>query len=534
MVSRRVWLLAFLLLLAFAPAAEAVTYLFEVPSMTIDLRPQTDGGLHVRYDIVFKNLSSDPIDIVDIGTPDKNFALGTFTATLNGKPLGEVRPSSYVTGVEVPLTGHEIRTGKTGRLVVEFTHPKMVYADSDDDAYTSVEFGNTYFGAEYAKSTMDLTVNWHFPDGVTGNETKWHGDEPTSKKVSGDHIVFTYEKPAASPSQMYKFGIGFPARVMQPGAIVKVTLLDSCLGLLAALVGALAGLMAMIFPIALFAVPIILRLVLHRRRMKHYLPPALGIEGAGPKRGLTAPEAAVVLEMPPDRVLMMILFSLMKKGAVTVQSTKPLKLAKADVIPDELRPYEKDFIGTIRKDGTPAEGKLRDLFVDFIKAVNAKLKGFSRKETKAFYQSVVAAAWKQVEGAATPEVGNLFADRAEWLAMDEDFGRKSDRMFREREVIFLPDWWHHGWGYSRPVATAGGAAPGPFSLPGADFAHQFTSSLSAFSSNIVESISSFTNSITSKTNPPPVTTSSGGHSGGGCACACACAGCACACAGGGR
>ena len=512
--------------------AAATTYLFEVPSMTVDLWPQTDGALKVRYKIAFRNLSSDPLDIVDIGTPDKRYDLSTFTATLNGVPLDTIRPSTYVTGVEVPLAPFTIKPNRSGTLVVEFAHPRLVYEDNGDDAYTSVEFGNTYFGSDYVQGATALTINWHLPNGVTGNETKWHGNEPTTMGMAGGHLVFTYKWPDASAAKMYKTGIGFPARIMQEGAIRTHTWADSCLELVAAAFGVAAACgPGMLF--ALIALSLVIwRLVMHRRRLKQYLPPSIGIEGAGPKRGLTAPEAAVTLELPPDKVLMMILFGLIKKGALTVTKHDPLRLKPAELQPSGLRAYETSFLEAINKDGGLSQRRLKTMFVAMIKAVNTKLKGFSRKETRDYYRQIIDNAWQMVETAATPDIGGVFAEQAVWLAADGDFGQRAQRTFRDRQVVVFPHWWGAGWGYSGQPTTPGGG----FSVPGAGWATDFTQSLTNFSNTVVDSVTSFTQSVTQITNPPPVSSSGGGGGGGGggCACACACAGCACACAGGGR
>jgi hypothetical protein len=526
-------LLAALLVLLCALPATATTYLFEVPSLTVDLWPQTDGALKVRYKFIFKNLSSDPLDIVDIGTPTGSYKLSTFSASINGAPLTEIRESEYVTGVEVHLAPFAIKQNRTGTFVVEFIHPRMVFYDSGDEAFTSVEFGTTYFGSEYVRGSTDMTINWHFPAGVTGNQTKWHDKKPDAMRAEGNSVVFTYRGSHASVSSMVKTGVGFPAAIMAEGAIVKHTFWDSLLEMFVACCGLAASLVPLAIFAAIFFIAFFIPFVRRRRRLKKYLPPAIGIEGAGPKRGLTAPEAAVTLELPPDRILMMILFGLIKKGAVRVLDHDPLKLEAIEPAPKGLRAYETRFLGAILPSGSLAQKKLKALFVSLVKAVNKKLGGFSRQETRAYYQKIVTGAWAMVEANTTPEVGNVFAEKIEWLAFDGDFGDRSGRAFRDRDVIIVPNWWGVGWGYHGP-STPIGHGGGGFHLPAADAAANFTDAVSNFSSHVVDSVSSFTNSITQATNPPPVTTSSGSSSGGGCACACACAGCACACAGGGR
>lgn len=514
-----------------APAAAEHQYYFEVPAMTIDAYPQQDGSMKIKYRIKFKNLSSDPLDIVDIGVPHDDYDLDAFSASIGGHALSSIRPSEYVKpGVEVPLSNRSIAKGKTSTFQIEFTMPKMIYYDDDDANYTSVVFGNTYFGSDFSTGSMKLTMNFHFPEGITGNETKWHREKPGSMKTVGGHIVFTWEIPEASPSSMYKFGIGFPTRYVNADAIQKYSL---CADLILKCFTLIIFAIPIILPLGIIVLLIVWRVWAHRRRMKKYLPPALSIEGAGPKRGLTAPEAAIILELPPDRVLMTILFGLMKKQAVRVISEKPLKLDKVDPAPKKLRPYELQFMAAIMNDHTVSEKKLRKMFVALIKSVNRKLKGFSRKDTRVYYRHIMDVAWKKVEAAATPDLGEAFADRADWLLLNDDFGDKTKEVFQEREVVVMPRWWGHGWGH--PIGD--GATPagpgGSISMPGADFAHSFTNSLTSFSNTVVDSVSSFTQSITKITNPPPVSTSSSsGGSSGGCACACACAGCACACAGG--
>jgi hypothetical protein len=106
-----------------------------------------------------------------------------------------------------------------------------------------------------------------------------------------------------------------------------------------------------------------------------YLPPSIGVEGVGVKRGLTAVEAAILLETPLNKVLTMILFGLMKKGAVRVISEKPLKFERTDPPPTDLHSYEKNFLGAIDDRGQLDDKDLREAMVLLVRAVNDKLKG---------------------------------------------------------------------------------------------------------------------------------------------------------------
>ncbi len=102
----------------------------------------------------------------------------------------------------------------------------------------------------------------------------------------------------------------------------------------------------------------------NKRKMK-YLPPKIRIEGHGIKRGLTAIEAAVLLERPADKVFTMILFSLLQKNAATVLSQDPLKLEFSDPVPENLRKYETQFIEAYQNESSRVrKTALQDLMID--------------------------------------------------------------------------------------------------------------------------------------------------------------------------
>jgi hypothetical protein len=187
------------------------------------------------------------------------------------------------------------------------------------------------------------------------------------------------------------------------------------------------------------------------------------------------------------------------------------------------------------------------MMVELVKTVGNKMKGFSLKETVAYYKDITLRAWQQVEAADTPEVkSEKFDQNMEWTMLDENYDNRTRDVFRTGPV-FVPIWWpRYDPGYGRAASTSarpsvpsGRSGPSMPTLPGSAFAGSIVTGVQSFSSNVVGSLSDFTSGITNITNPPPKPPASsfsrgGGGGGGGCACACACAGCACACAGGGR
>ncbi len=527
--------------------ALAQDYSFTLDKNISHVYVNSDGSVDLEYYLTFTcDEGAHAIDIVDVGMPNSYYELSSVTASVDGTMITDIRPSEYVKpGVEVHLGDKTIQPGQTGTLRLRARVPRMVYYDRDDKSYTSVEFSPTWFGSQYVHGTTFLEVNFHFPPGVTGDETKYHYEKFTSWSTQDDRIVFTWRNPQASGSTQYTFGIGFPTQY------VDTVYSAPAFNFLGAILDKVCGsqwLWIVLFFIGWSGITWLGGIFQKRRRMR-YLPPALSVEGVGIKRGLTAVEAAILLEVPLNKVLTMILFGLLKKGMVTVQSDKPLKLKKVEPPPEgvELRGYEKRFLEAITTKRTLSERQLRKMVVKLIKDVNEKIKGFSRRDTVAYYRDIVKRAWEQVAAGETPQVKSQRIDEGlEWTMLDEDFDGKMRRTFRD-EPVFLPRWW---WGYQPWVASSGGggSAARPATgrtgggtpielptLPGAAFADTLVTGVEGVADRVVGSIEKFTGGVTQTTNPPSVRASSGSGGGGyGCACACACAGCACACAGGGR
>jgi hypothetical protein len=542
-------------LLVGAPVACAQDLTLNVKDNKYDAYVNQDGTVDIIQELTFVvEPDSMALDYVDVGLPNDTYDLSQVRAWQDGVPLTDISRSQDIPhGLKVVL-GEYIQPGQTGTLRVEATVSDLLYQDSEDEAYASLEFAPTWFGSQYVRGTTRQEVNLHFPPGVTEDEPRYHDTPFTSAGFEDDRAVYTWIDENASGSEQRVFGASFPKKYVAEGVIQKPPAFNLNLG-------AICG--SPFCWIGGFIVGWIVLAALgarnQKRRKMDYLPPALAVEGTGVKRGLTAVEAALLLEAPLNKVMTMILFGLVKKGYIAVESEKPLKVRAADPAPQDAQtwPYEKRFLKAIKPDGTLAEGELHEMIIDLIADVNKKLAGFSRKETQTYYKDIAARAWKEVEAADTPEVlGQKWSDGLEWTMLDDDWDRHTRRTFEDRPVV-LPSWW---WGYRPWVAhaglpsapsTAGAHLPAPAgggtpitlpTLPGADFANTVVQGFENTANTVVSGIERFTGNVTQKTNPPPVTTSSKGSGtksyGGGrscaCACACACAGCACACAGGGR
>lgn len=540
---------------------QALAYFFAVPVNTVDLYVNDDGTVSLDYYYVFENQrSADPIEYVDIGMPTKDYELNNVTATLDGQPVNRVENSTEVNGIALNLGSKAIPPGAKGEVRAFIpTVRGMLFKSKQQESepYASFQFQPNFFGSQYVTGQTDMTVTLHLPPGLNENEPhyfnpeRWPGSD-TPDEIGYDNqnrVYYRWHAANANIASQYVFGSSFPARLVPAAALLtevpfRLDFESLCPALICL---GFAGFMIFTIYAAVTG---------DRKRRLQYLPPKISVEGNGIKRGLTAVEAAIMMQQPMDKILTMILFSVVKKGAAQVVSRNPMKIEVTQPTPEGLQSYEEGFLQAMNNPQTAAQRRgLQDMMTNLVKSVAEKMRGFSRKETVAYYQDIMTKAWQQVEQAQTPEMKMQMYDEAmDWTMLDRNFEGRTQQTFGPRPVI-LPGWWGRYDPTYRPASTgpvgsgssipsAGNRPPQGVSLPnlpGSEFAGSIVGGMQSFAGGVVGDLTAFTGGVTEKTNPvpkpPPSTGRSGGSGGGGgrsCACACACAGCACACAGGGR
>lgn len=553
--------LVIIFLLIVPTSVLAQSYYFQVEKETVHVYWEDDGTLDLIYEFVFVNQpEGHAIEYVDLGLPNYSYSDYNITADIDGQGLSYISSSDYEgsgSGVAVGLGSLAIPPGGRGTVRIYVNEIEdVLFPDTEADDYASAKFAPAYFGSQYVTGSTDMVITFHLPPGVQPEEPRWHSAPNgfNSTPITGvdtlGQITYTWRNPDGNASREYVFGASFPLTYVPASAVSKPSLWQQ-LGIAPE---AVTGILCTGGFLLFFVMIIVVSVKSSNKRKMKYLPPKIRIEGHGIKRGLTAIEAAVLLERPADKIFTMILFSLLQKNAATVLSQDPLKLEFSDPLPENLRKYETQFIKAFKNESSRVrKTELQDLMIDLIKSVGKKMEGFSHRETVRYYEDIIKRAWKQVEDAETPEVkSEKFNDHMGWTMLDRDFEDRTQDVFR-RGPVYVPVWWNRydptyaSTSGSRPIASrtsapssrtsGGGALP---NLPGGDFAASMATGISNFSSNVVGNITDFTSRITQKTNPVPKPTSSGrsgwssGGGGSSCACACACAGCACACAGGGR
>lgn len=518
----------------------AQTYRFEVPKYICNLSLSPDASLQIYYELTFRcQPGADPIDIVDIGFPSAGYDLESVAAELDGIQLTTIRPSEYISvGVEIPLGDHRIMPGETAVLRVSGVNPGMAFRDSSDPDFASTEFSPTWFDPVCLRGESDCTVTFVFPQGADSLSVRHHEVPFTNAWVSDDGRVVYEWRFQRNMSSQNSLGVSYPASLIT-GEIA--TAYDPYDGWhppsRSWLENACPAICGGVFPVG-FLLLMMIAIRKGRSRRLEYLPPKLGVEGTGIKRGLTAPMAAMLLELKLDKVSALILYGLVLKSAVDLDipaaggegSARPL-IKRITPEPDGLHEYEKDFLAALKDDSAGRSSmdpeKLRLAFVKMVRELKEKMAGFSAKETREYYRSITSSAWRTAAGAGTPEaVGAVLSENLQWMMMDEDF---DSRLGRLPGTAVFPVHVLHSQGAGRLVTGQG-------SINIVQACSRIAGSMESAAGGIVSSFTTLASGVTAVTNPVPVSSaSSGGRSGGSsCACACACAGCACACAGGGR
>lgn len=492
-------IILFILLLTVSPLNEVNSnlesvndYYFSVPEEIVEVSINIDGSADIEYWITFQvETRGDPIDIVDIGFPNKHYKLGSVSADVDGHPISDIRVSEVIDiGVEIHLGEYTIRD--TGTLHVKGNQPYMIFEDTEEDFMASTEFGNTWWDSKYTTGETNLTTRIIFPSTVTENDyTKWHGLEPNRQYflLSG-RKVFEWNEPRASPSTQYQYGISFPKEGVTWYTSIPLTLEEMLI-----IIG-IAGVIVIAIAVG------VIFYVRKRRRLMDYIPPFVSVPTAGPRTDLCREVAAIVLEKPANVTISMIILTLIQKELLQRPSAENPTLQPVNKgSKKRLRKYERQILESIRPDFSIDEDDLVKAVVSLVKFTQRKIRGYNYEKTVKYYEKLIQDSIAAIRSESDPR--NVPAEAWHWAILDEEFLPDLEVQITEQEYYddyydYYP--WYYHYGYHRWHWVPRGR--------------------------------SFTTRITNVSHPIPRGSSGGSRGGGGCACACA--GCACACAGGGR
>ena len=532
-------LCALLILITFTGAAFGEwegTYHLEHEWVKILINP--NGSIDLLYDISITLDSGDDVNFVKIGQPERDFtrviAMDQYGHTLTTADVSSGSDYKVQVNLDSPL-----KAGQTVRFNLTTNVARMIYEDNQTNV--GMQFIPTWW--EDAR-VLDLQVQIVLPlgvtvDNVTTTEELWSGTFPEDDRLS----IF-WQRQNLSPDQRYTFGVSFPKEYVQS----YVTRPTGVVALLQQYGPAL-----LIFGVSMVGIGAVVYVV----RKRPYLKPKISMETLGIRRGLTAVEASYLLDLKPTEIVTEILYSLLRKRSVWVESTTPaLKLKIMEPFRDmrgrapempPLRYYEIDFLNAIKKDETLDEEKLAKTIVFLRRTVEEKLRGYCRRDTIEYYRKIVAKAWEKVEQAGTPELASkAYDEQLLWLFLDPNYRSRTKTAFRDKVFEPTPFWFWYWYSYryyhSKPTYQPNIKTPTksakPPTIPGADFANNIATAVEKTSNNIVTNLEKFANAIvptpTAKSSTKPAHhRSSCVCACAACACVCACVSCACACASGG-
>jgi hypothetical protein len=497
-----------------------------------------DGTIDLTYNVTLTLTSGDVIHYVQLGQPKGDFTIGD-AVDQYGHQLA-TSDSSSGSNYQVQVTFYQpLTAGNTIWFTVTTNVAGMIYNDTQNQ-------GN--YGMQFAPQWMqevpvhDVRVQIVLPPDVAVNEVKTLPDKfwNSTSTVEGRTAVF-WQIPVLQPNEQYLLGASFPA-----SALPNYNPTQSSGGI------GLDTIALIVLPIiALIVIVVVIKVA----RKSSYSSPKVSMETLGIRRGLTAVEASYLLGMKPTQIVTEILYSLLQKRAIWVESTTPaLKLKvmpayknKTGTDENPLRYYEIDFLHAIKDDGLLDEEKLAHTVVFLRETAEQKLRGYSRCDTVDYYRKIVTKAWSQVELAGTVDLASkAYDEQLLWLMLDPDYRGRTETTFRNRAFEPSPLWFWYWYGYShynphptyKPNINAPAQAAKPPAIPGAEFANNIATAVEKTSSNIVTDIEKFANAIIPM-QPPKASHAPAHHDADcvcachACACACACVSCACACAGGG-
>jgi len=512
-------------IVAFTPRdAAAIQYRIDKEWAVIWIKD--DASIDLLYNITITYESS-ALGYLTLGLPARGFTIVSVKNLLGTSLSYDDVSSGSVYAVEVYF-GHPMSPGDRDTVLLVATVPNMCFPDEMNPGYVGMQFMPTYFDAW----TTDLRVAIVPPAGVTADTIKT-SETAFFTTVDGDFAVY-WERSNLAPNTKVTFGVSVPEEYVtlpSPGPSIWFYLA----------------------PLFIIGAVVVVIIAIRRRRMA-YEKPKVMIEALGPRRGLTSVEAAVVVGVPPVKVLTMILFGLLLKGLVVIEEVAPLvKVRQMDAVtPDEKAPrqryYEIDFLRVIEPDGSLNEQRLARTYLSLRDNVDRKMRGYARADTVNYYKAIVDKAWTQVTRAATPQLqASAIEENIQWLLVDENYGDKFKTAFPPGLMILpRPSWFWYWYG---PAFPRGAATPTPTArptpspgdvqpLPVQEFADRVVSGLERATNHIVKDVENFANRLipssrSTQSSEPVRGRSSCVCACAHCACACACVSCACACAGGG-
>ncbi|MDH5451357.1 MAG: hypothetical protein OEX77_10760 [Candidatus Bathyarchaeota archaeon] len=502
---------------------------YHIEKQWIKIWINKNGTIDLFYNLTFV-CDSGVFTWIRIGQPNKDFTIWSCVDEYD-RNLTTTKIVDDWTGVTI-FFKDAIQIGEKITILLLTNVDRMIWEDEMNPGNVALLFNATWWEV----NVVDLRIAAVLPENVKKEEIVSGEIQWNETYAEEERWVAYWERSNLHPNEQFQIGVGFPEKYVDTYYSKRPW--DWLGGVLTSLV----------LPVVAVSIIVVAAVVLFRNlRRVPYSKPGFSMEALGVRRGLTAVEAAILLDIEPRRILTMILFGLMRKGAVKIAETKP-KLRLQVVSTAGLRYYEDWFTDAVvfeSRAGTLSDERLSSLILKLLREVDKKIKYYCRADTVKHYQKTVEKAWRQVRKAGTPEVkAEVFNEEIEWLMMAPRFKSRVKRTFRRGEEIPVQSsWWLSYWATHYAPSRFRSVEGKPVtaqSLPGVQFANAAVTIIESTAGRIVTNLEAFSKSLIpvtpsaeSKTSRAPVSRGGCVCACASCACACACASCACACASGG-
>jgi len=501
------------------------TLIYHIVKLHVVDYVEKDGSMHITYNITVK---------VDSGAIRRYLSVGIFGPDFDVIEAREIETGALISYEKrvseneyyVYLTPSKpIYSGESRTFLLKIILRRHIYEDKENpgNAGFILKFYPWKLSSGEYTVTKEFKIKIILPEGVNKGEVKNYPNYDNIF-IENNRIVLYWER--YDLKDVFEIGVSFPKKYVEN--IVQPEQPDIWDQIINFIVGLGEFGCCTIF----FIIFIIISIVSSQLRGKSsYVSPRFAIEGLGPRKGLTAVEAAYLLELPYEKVLTMILFSTLKKGVVRIKSTAPLLLEKVES-KVRLRYYERKFLKCIKEDGSLDKNCLANTLMLIDRTLSRKLRGYSYIETKKYYENIVKRAWDQVKRAGTPDLAfKKFDENVDWLMLDPKFREKSEEIYPT--IIYMPPQY---WYWNLPTTRGHGGEPVNIVDVADNIATTLEQTSAAIANTIVDVADKITRTITGSKggeSKPVFRTSSCACACVSCACACACVSCACACASGG-
>jgi hypothetical protein len=363
---RFIWALALLLIFAVSTVAvaSAQTRVYNFGHEYAKIWINQDGTIDLMYDRSLTLTSGSQISWVEIGQPKGDFTIGSavdqYGHTLTAKDTSSGSNYKVRVTLDTPL-----QAGQTINFSLTTNVAGMIYNDTTNPGNVGMQFIPAW---DTAVTISDVRIMIILPPNVTQDMVKtgqiqWanaFADPETGR------LTIYWQTPELQPNEQYPVGVSFPAEFIESGINPSPT----GAGPNTPIIITPRPPESNIFNYLSIIAGVAFSLLSLRWWLLHAATPlpstTVGMETLGIRRGLTAVEASYLLDLKPTQIVTEILYSLLQKRAVWVESAKPtLKLRVMPEYenkrgPDDspLRYYEIDFLHALNSDGTLSEEKL--------------------------------------------------------------------------------------------------------------------------------------------------------------------------------